>query len=428
MSDSIADMFKRSREISDKSRGPNRFGMNTRNIFANLGNGANRVRLGGAFVMCSRHFIKDLVDQNRLRGANADMNDQRVRFGNIITCLNWDIDHSQQADESSRCCPLCDLRAAARQVERTLRNTKSVGNAEEDKKRDESVKQYQALSGNAMPRMRYLWPSILRSDPNVVLVKEDGSEEPIPGWKVLSLGTEANKAIESLYQSYPQLVDVEQGCDIDIFKTMSARITYSASYALDGAKIAVTPLKEHERQMEQLNLKRFIPNYVSPRELFLALKERYRTIIKEVFHKSAEDYPEQSVLKREETKNVVDAAEGDEEEGTTRHRSAVTPQVKRQPANVADEFADVAGAPVPPPPPTSRPASPPPSVSRPVIPTPPPPTTARSVPPPPPPASSTPVKNDPQVRPSCFKTCDVNDNECKRCKLIDECNVATPKA
>lgn len=422
MSD-LASMFQKAQAFATSQgggAGKKRSG-SVKGIFANLEPGSNRLRLGGAFVFCAQHYVKDMLRPERVRGGGGT-DDDTPRLSQFLACLNWDIDKIAYAGEEQHCCPICDLRNAARMFERKMKN-ETIPNKEE------MLKQYSAISGGACSRMRYLWPCIMRNDPFVTVTDANGQETQVIGWKVLGIGAEAHKSIEGLYKNYPQLAAEAEGCDIDIFKTKGARTTYSASYALSGASIAISPLTEEEKAMEVLDMARYIGNHPSPRALFQAMKPELQQVITEALGKTAESYPAEPLIKRANANGNSAKTEGMKQEAS----------VKRAAANAADDFdapsphlapqptraaAKTPAAPAPAAPKAAAPAPrpPPPPMMKPPAPPPPP------RPPAPPlaaPAAAAPAAPAADFKPACFGTCDPNDNECKRCQLVEGCQTAT---
>jgi hypothetical protein len=166
MSDDVLDKFQRANALAQSggSRGPM-----TLNVYAKLNAGENRVRLGGVFVITNEHFVAELLQPQFVRQKNVSAQDNKNRFAMSITCLNWDIDHEKEIPDELKCCPLCDLRFSARKLERDV---KSGSHADKEK----LAKDLATISGKAMPRTKYMWPAIMRADPNVLVRGDDGKE------------------------------------------------------------------------------------------------------------------------------------------------------------------------------------------------------------------------------------------------------------
>ena len=395
MSDDILDKFQKANALAQSgggSRGPQ-----TLNVYANVVKGENRVRLGGVFVIMNQHFVNEVIQPQFVRQKGGMQQDNKNKFPISVTCLNWDIDNEKEVADEFRCCPLCDLRMAARKLERDVKNS-------DNPNKEKLAKDLNNVSGKAMPRTKYMWPAIMRADPYVLIKGDDGQEKKAVGWKVLKLSPEANKGIETLYKQYPKLLTAEEGCDVTVMKNVDKRTSYTVTFALSGAGIAVTPLTAEELAMPTLELKRFVMNHVSPRSLFTALPEHYQELITKVTGKKAEDYPEESPIKRERADSGsavktedVDIAGDYEGEATP-----PPPPPMRAPAKAA-----VVAAPKTPPAPPKMPAAPkapakPPAPPKPVA------------PPPPPPKTEDPM-------PACFGTCDRSDAQCAECQVIDAC-------
>jgi hypothetical protein len=334
-----------------------------------------------------------------------------------MTCLCWNIDQEKPVGDEHKCCAICDLRQAARKAEKDAKDSEAL--SAEDKAK--LMKQFSSLSGDSMPKTRYLWPAIVRADTMITVEDEKGVKTEMLGWKVLNLPMEANKGIENLLKQYPKLLDPDAGVDIIITKTKATRTTYSVQFALNGTSIAMTPLSDEEKAMEVLDMKRFVFNHPSPRQVFVALNENYQELITSVTSKSAEDYPEEPPIKREryeapakaETKTEAADISGDYAEGEA---PAPTPPVASVPARAP---APKTPAPVAQPPKTSAPKPPPPKPVAVVAPKPPAP---KPTPPPAKPATPAPAAPASDVpTPACFGTCDRNDPQCSECAVINEC-------
>jgi hypothetical protein len=320
---SIADKFRKSREASQKSNNSGGARKNVGGVFLNLEDGPNRVRLGKTFLMMEQHYIGDLI-QDKYKGY-ASKDDDTPKFKSYITCLNWDIDNEEQTAPESHACPICDLKYAAN------KRLKSWKDSDADNK-EEMIKHYKNIGGMSYPRMKFLWPALSRTNPFVTVTDESGNEEQQMGWKVLSLAKTAHESIETLYHTYESLFDPEEGCDIDVFKNKSGgKTSYSSSLALEGTALAISPLSEEELGLDELELKRFVSNYVSPRQLFLALKEEYQELITEELNKDSDDYPEDPMLTRE----PLSDSQPKEEKAVLKEDAP-----RQRPSNVADEFDD----------------------------------------------------------------------------------------
>jgi hypothetical protein len=293
-------------------------------LWVNLDPGENRVRLGGNVVVCERHYVVDLVAPEALKSQG----DQKPPLSKNITCLNWDINNQQPIDTELHCCAVCDLRTAAN----ILRDEAKKAEKKED---EENMKK---LSGKAYARSRYSWDAIDRENPEIKTTQPNGDEVEAKGWKILNLGKEGTEAIEELAKQYPQIADEDEGCDIVVSKHKSNRITYGASFDLDGPNIALSPLTDEEKEMEKIDLLRYVASHVSPRLVFQNLKPEYQEIITETLGKTEEDYPEEAPVKKiingndDENKN---------DESPKRSSNKASAPVRRKATNVADEFEEL---------------------------------------------------------------------------------------
>jgi hypothetical protein len=395
----------------------------TTGLWVQLEDGDNKVRLGGNVAVCERHYVKDLVSAEAMRPKG----ESRADVSANVTCMNWDTDNQGKSEEEVHCCPICDLRSASNIK---LKEAKESGDEDSEKKMKE-------LSGKSFARSRYSWDAISRKDPLVKTKDGDGNETEEMAWKILGLGTEGTEAIEALCKQYPQLADEDEGCDIVISKHQGTRTTYGASFALDGPNIAVTPLTDEEKEMKDLNLVRYIASHMSPRTLFQSLKPSYQELITDVLGKTAGDYPEDCPVQK-----TMQNDDGEKKTESTPNpasapKKAASGAPKRKAASVADEFDDVPETkeeakpeaknetfseetekPTPPKAP-SKPA-PPKAPSKPAAPSKP------KAPAPKeeaPEAAEAPAEEEAVAdgNPSCFGYCDSDDDECKKCDQMADC-------
>ena len=422
---SILDKLEKAKAATGGGGGHRRPFSSKEGLWISLVNGDNEVRLGGNVAVCERHYIKDLVSAEALKSSG----EQRSAVNANTTCMNWDIEGQTKSEEELHCCPVCDLRVAANMKRQ---EAKDAGDEDQEKKMKE-------LSGKSYARARYSWDAISRADPIVETKDAEGNVEKNPGWKILNLGKEGTEAIEALANQYSQLADPEEGCDIVISRHKSNRITYGASFALEGPNIKVSPLTEEEMAMEKIDLIRFVANHVSPRVLFESLKPAFQELITDVLGKTADDYPEDCPVKKTVREN--DSSEKNEGPKPKREaaKSATKPErkaasssgeVKKRAASVADEFDEVPAkteAPVedinndtfgdeeksdiPPPP---KPPAPPKKAAAPKQPVPP---KAKEEPAEEPAAAA----DGESVVPSCFGYFEDGDAECEKCDQSEKC-------
>jgi len=325
----LLDKLAQAREATGSTSGGSKSFTNKSGLWVNLDDGDNIVRLGGNVAVCERHYVVDLVNPDALKPKGED----RPVLSKNVTCLNWDIDNQKRIGEELHCCPICDLRMAANTRRREAKDAKN-------KEMEDKMKE---LSGKSYARSRYSWDAISRADPSVKTTDGTGNETDAPGWKILNVGTEATEAIEALAKKYPQIADPKEGCDISISRHKSSRITYGASFDLDGANIKISPLSDAEKAMEPVDLLRYVASHSSPRAVFESLKPGYQELITDVLGKSAEDYPSEAPVKKTIRK---DGPETDSDEGSEAPvRRAATPAkvapVRKRAASVADEFESV---------------------------------------------------------------------------------------
>lgn len=409
----ILKKFAAANALAKNSGGGGYSGARTGNQWGNVEYGENRVRLGGVFIMTGQHFVEKLMQSQFMRSKQQGA-DNKGKFSKSMTCLNWNIDQEKSVSDEYKCCAICDLRTAARKAEKDAKDSKTLTAEEKEK----LMAQFSTISGESVPKTRYLWPAIMRADPNVTIEEENGAKRECIGWKVLNLPKEANEGIEKLLKQYPKLIDPDEGVDIIITKTKGKRTSYTVGFALNGINIAMTPLTDEEKAMEPLDMKRFVFNHPSPRQVFVALNESYQELTTSVTGKGAEDYPEEAPIKRE------------------RH-DAVKTETKSEAADLSGEYAgEEAPAPTPPPVRAAAPKAPapvaqppkaaPPKTSAPKPPAPkpvaPPPAPKPVAPPPvPKPAAPEAAPASDVPTPACFGTCDRADPQCSECAVINEC-------
>jgi len=420
----LLDKLAKAKEVTGSTGGGSRNFVNKAGLWVNLQNGDNIVRLGGNVVVCERHYVVDLADADAFKSRGED----RAALSKNLTCLNWDIDNQQRIPEESQCCPICDLRMAANIRRREAKDAK-------DKDQEDKMKE---LSGKSYARSRYSWDAIDRANPNVETTDADGNSTEAPGWKILNLGTEGTEAIEALAKQYPQIADEEEGCDVAVSRHKSTRITYGASFDLDGPNINITPLTDAEKAMEPIDLLRYVASHASPRAVFENMKPAFQELITDVLGKTADDYPTEAPVKKASRQDKA-PAEGSSKEEPPRRAAAPVKKapVKKRAASVADEFEDVPSseakndtfddeeteekkpaAPKPPKPPKKPSAPKPPKAAKKEEPKEEEPVAEEA------PAEEAPAEEesaDDNVHPQCFGYFDDGDDECKKCKDSEEC-------
>ena len=330
----ILDKLEAAKAATGGGGGQKRQFSSKQGLWINLEDGDNEIRLGGNVCVCERHYVRDLVSE----GALKPQGENRAAVGSNATCMNWDIEGQTKSEEELHCCAVCDLRVAANMKRKEAKDAQDPD--QEGKMKD--------LSGKSYPRARYSWDAISRANPDIETKDADGNVEVSPGWKILGLGKEGTEAIEALAKQYPQLADEEGGCDVVVSRHKSNRVTYGASFSLDGPNIKLTKLTKEEKAMDQIDLIQYVANHISPRVMFESLKPEHQELITEVLGKTASDYPEDCPVKKTpKTKSDSAAPSAPAPKPSAAapkpQRKAADPgEVTKRSANVADEFADAA--------------------------------------------------------------------------------------
>jgi hypothetical protein len=239
-------------------------------IFHTWKEGSNIIRLAGEFVEVRTHFIAP-APKRKDRGlcmSNAFQGD--TKLPQVINCLNWDI--ALERSKKEKTCPICKLNAVARAV---LKENPSP----------EEKAFFEALRSATRTTNSLKWNIIDRDDPNVV-VMENGAEKSVLGFKIATIGPEAQTDITGIFnQVQADITDPENGLDIDVVKdSKGPRVTYSAKLVIvpgpNGRPEAkVTPFTAEERKLELHDLKVRCGKQTDADKIVEALHEDLREII-----------------------------------------------------------------------------------------------------------------------------------------------------
>jgi hypothetical protein len=125
-----------------------------------------------------------------------------------------------------------------------------------DNPTDDEKKYFEGVIAAVSPRRSIKWNIIDRNDPYVTMT-EEGSDKRVMGLKISTIGMEAYKMIEGIFdQCKTDITDPDTGIDIKINKGKNAtRTVYTAQACVDGLSLLVTPFTEEERALIPHDLK-----------------------------------------------------------------------------------------------------------------------------------------------------------------------------
>lgn len=238
---SVLDKVRSLRKTLPQNDGGNR----TTGIFKQWEKGPNQIRLVGEFLEVRTHFISPAPKRNErgLCQPSAFTEEAAEPLPKVINCPDWDRDLEQPTKEKT--CPVCALYRLAAQA---LKELKEEGETEENQKERDYFAELKRLSRY---RRALKWNIFDRDQPNVTVVDENGNESKQKGLKIATIGMEAWKDIDGIFQQCElDLTDPENGVDIKVLKGHNGtRVEYSAQVVLDGTTIRVTPFDEEEKKL-----------------------------------------------------------------------------------------------------------------------------------------------------------------------------------
>lgn len=210
----------------------------TRGIFHDWQDGPNEIRLVGEFLEVKTHFIAPAPKRGEkgLCQQEAFARDNDKRIPKVINCPDWDIEKEEPTDKKT--CPICKLYRLATQ-------------ALKEEPNDEEKEYFESLRSLARVRTSLKWNVFDRDNPNVTVIDEKGNESKQKGLKIASIGMEAWKDIEGIFEQCQfDITDSEEGIDIRVIRGHNGtRVSYSAQAVLDGKGLKVTPFDEEEKEI-----------------------------------------------------------------------------------------------------------------------------------------------------------------------------------
>jgi len=255
MSMSTLDKVRRLKERRPQAGGNGRI----RGIFHGWKDGDNTIRLAGSFLEVRTHFIAPAPKRQDRGLCRADAFQGDNNIPQVVNCLDWDIE--KEEPRSVKRCPICKLYEIARSVLK-------------DNPTPEEKKFFDALRQSAVARTNLKWNIIDRDDPYVVLT-DNGTEKRVLGFKVATVGMEAWKDIEGIFeQCNIDISDPVKGIDIKVTKgSNGTRVVYSAQAVLAGERLKITPFSAEEAAMPLHDLKVLCGKQIDPQRIVDSLHE-----------------------------------------------------------------------------------------------------------------------------------------------------------
>jgi len=260
-----------------------------RNIFHQWKDGDNVVRFVDGFLEVRTHFIAPAPkrkDRGLCRQDAFGKGDDSLP--QVINCLDWDPIAEKPTAEKT--CPICKLAAIAKAI---MQNNPTP---EEQKFATE-------LRQAAMARTNLKWNIIDRDDPYITLI-DDGVEQRVHGYKIATIGMEAWKDIEGIFeQCNRDISDRKLGIDVKVTRGFNGtRTAYTAQAVLDGVSLKVTPLTPEEEAMPLHDLKIICTKLVDAQKIVDGLHED----LLELYQLNTEGGVEQKQEETETEEVVVD--------------------------------------------------------------------------------------------------------------------------
>lgn len=255
MSMSTLDKVRRLKERRPAQGGSSRM----KGIFHQWKDGDNTIRLAGNFVEVRTHFIAPAPKRSDRGLCRPDAFQGDNSIPQVINCLDWDIE--KEEPKAVKTCPICKLA----EIARAILKENPTG---EEKKFASELKQ----AAGARPNLK--WNVIDREDPYVTMT-DNGTEKRVLGFKIATIGMEAWKDIEGIFEQCKRdISDPKGGIDIKVTKgNNGTRTVYSVQAVLDGVQLKVTPFTAEEAAMPLHELKGLCGKIVEQHKIVDALHE-----------------------------------------------------------------------------------------------------------------------------------------------------------
>ena len=260
-----------------------------RGIFHQWLDGDNIIRLAGQFLEVRTHFIAPAPKRNDRGLCRADAFKGDGAIPMVVNCPDWDA--VKEEAKPIKTCPLCKLAAIARAIKKEAGST------------DEEKKFFDALAQAAAAKMNLKWNILDRTDPNILLVDDNGNEKKTLGFKIANIGTEAWNDIEGIFEQCKiDISDPVKGVDIKVNKGHNGkRVVYTAQAILEGTSLRVTPFTEEEAALQLHNLKELCGKATPAQRIVDALHEDLR----ELYEANLDTTHEDGVVGEAETPSVL---------------------------------------------------------------------------------------------------------------------------
>jgi hypothetical protein len=319
MASRLEEKMARFRKRNEKKNNKND-GSRIKGIFHSWKDGDNVLRFIGEFLEVRTHFIapnskmkaKGFCPMDRFQGEN--------KLPQVVNCANWDLETDTEIDGG---CVICKLNKISRDI-------LYGGNHEID---DDDKAFLDDLRRNSNARVGLKWNVIERSDPYVSKVDDKGNEEQVLGLKIASVGMEAFKDIDGIFEQLQfDLTDPEKGIDISVNKGHNGtRPVYSANAVLSGLAIKQTPLTEEELELDKHDLLAICGRQTDQSAIFESLRSDLKEMIEDV---ESEDEDEE-----DESFGEMQPEEAEDEVVIDEEEEEVKPKSKRK-EKVVDEDED----------------------------------------------------------------------------------------
>lgn len=268
---SVLDKVRKLRQTLPQGGGQGR----TTGIFKDWEEGPNRLRLVGEFIEVRTHWIspapkrgeRGLCQPEAFTDAAGD-----DRLPKVINCTDWDVENEEA--KKKKTCPICMLHDLARKA---LKELEEEG--DEDDKAKEEVEYFKNLLNLTRYRRALKWNIFDRDNPNVTVVDDSGNESKRKGLKIATIGMEAWKDIDGIFQQCGfDITDPDEGVDIKVIKGHNGtRVEYSAQVELEGTTVKTTPFDDEEKKLvaQPHDLLAFCGKQVDPDVVRAALHGQY---------------------------------------------------------------------------------------------------------------------------------------------------------
>ncbi len=255
MSSATMERIRRMKERRPQAGGSGRM----KGIFHAWKEGDNIIRLAGNFLEVRTHFIAPAPKRSDRGLCRPDAFQGDNSLPQVINCLDWDVEREEP--KAVKTCPICKLANIARAI---LKENPT----DEEKKFADALRQ----AAGARPNLK--WNIIDRDDPFIILT-EGEKEKRVLGFKVATIGMEAWKDIEGIFeQCNRDISDPKEGLDIKVTKgNNGARTVYSAQAVLAGVSLKVSPFTPEEAAMPLHDLKSLSGKMVDAMKIVDALHE-----------------------------------------------------------------------------------------------------------------------------------------------------------